>query len=447
VPAIVVSPRVVRARNVLTVRYTNLDPGGNDALRLYQLATDRYIPLLAYGRTVDEQPINGSSGSLALAAPSTPGDYQIRIVFAGGHSATPRVIASSDTFRVVAAPPSLVLDTTFSTFHFGRYTVGTHSAPRLFQVTNQSDVAVTLGLLDQSGSVEFPIARDGCSGAHLGPGQTCAVSIVFVPVTTGQEMATLKLTASAPHAASETVRATLYGTGAQPRVAALATNPDAISFGRHVVGSASAVRRVTITNLLAERLTLVAPVAVGSAGAPRVANASFLVVNATSTCRDAELRGRSSSGDRCVVDVRFQPRAEGVTSALLAITGRTAAGREYSRYVVLTGEGTPAPHESPRTTLHATPSPVHAGSKVTVSWRDVIPTSDDRISLYKDGAPDSRRLPFHLYGSRNDVTYHRINGRAGEFSIVAPTTPGRYVFRLSANGTRSASSEGFTVNR
>jgi len=335
VPTIVVSPRAVRARNLLTVRYTNLDPGGNDALRLYQLATARYIPFFVEGRTVTvgEQPINGSSGSLALAAPSAPGDYQVRIVFAGDRSTTPTVVASSNTFRVVAAPPALVLDTTFSTFHFGRYTVGTHSAPLPFRVTNQSDVAVTLGLLDQSGSVEFPIARDGCSGKRLGPGQTCAVSIVFVPVTTGQEMATLKLTASAPRVASETVRATLYGTGARPRVAALATNPDAINFGRHVVGSASAVRRVTITNLLAEPLTLitVAPVAVGSAGTPRAAGAPFLVSAASTTCRDAELRGRNSSGDRCVVDVRFQPRAEGVTSALLAIS--RPRGRQGDRFV------------------------------------------------------------------------------------------------------------------
>lgn len=91
-PTLTASPTSVSGGQSVTVSWDGLDPTGNDWISLHPAGT----PDSSY---LSWQYANGSSGSLAFAAPQDPGQYEFRL-FRNG----PKV-ATSNTFEVLSAPP------------------------------------------------------------------------------------------------------------------------------------------------------------------------------------------------------------------------------------------------------------------------------------------------------------------------------------------------------
>ncbi|MHB8511965.1 MAG: choice-of-anchor D domain-containing protein [Actinomycetota bacterium] len=89
---------------------------------------------------------------------------------------------------------------------------------------------------------EFVIARDLCTGASVGAGQSCEIDLEFIPTTTGSKSAALVVTSSST-ASPDTLA--LSGTGT-PRL--VVASPGEVGFNNVVVSTTSPSQTVTVTN-------------------------------------------------------------------------------------------------------------------------------------------------------------------------------------------------------
>ena len=138
------------------------------------------------------------------------GDLIRRVVVAGSGAVLAAVLAVAPAGPVAAGGPP-VLAFTPSPFDFGPVAVG-QTAAQTFTLANSGGSASRALTVTLSGSAEFTVTADTCTGTSLGPGKSCTVTVQFAPASAGT--ATAALTAS--H--KKTVRATdpLTGTGVVP---------------------------------------------------------------------------------------------------------------------------------------------------------------------------------------------------------------------------------------
>ena len=98
-------------------------------------------------------------------------------------------------------------------FDFGPQAANTRSASHAFTVSNSGSAPlgfdrVSIGGADQD---QFVVSGDECSGALLGPAESCEVRVRFAPDSAGAKHAVLRVSGDAP-----TVTAALTGVGAAP---------------------------------------------------------------------------------------------------------------------------------------------------------------------------------------------------------------------------------------
>jgi uncharacterized repeat protein (TIGR01451 family) len=220
-----------------------------------------------------------------------------------------------------------------SPFDFGTQVIGQPSGVQTFTVTNTGNADLHMQSATTSGSSDFSITSDTCSGNPVTPGNACTIGVTFTPSQTGSRTGTLTIS---DDAADSPQVVSLSGTGTQPTVS---LSPNSLAFGSQAVGTTSAAKTVTITNNGTADLH-VSGVSVGGANAGDFAASS-------SGCGTVP-----SGGGTCTVSVKFTPAAAGARSATLNIASDAPSSPDQ---VSLSGTGL-------NSRLSLSPNPMNFGN-------------------------------------------------------------------------------------
>lgn len=221
----------------------------------------------------------------------------------------------------LAAPPEPV-ETPQLSFEPGSYDFGLHplnwgSTQTYFQLRNVGAEAFQIGSgeINGPGSGTFSTGYSNCYGTTLQPGESCSAQIYFGPYDAVEYNAQFRV-----NVGSYSFSAELSGTGGRATFAP-AANP--IDFGVAKVGSAGAIREITIANTgNMPGGMFIAVIAGGAIG-------SFQIID--ENCTGVELAPAAT----CTVQVRFQPVSEGVKKATLGLFGEN----DGPTPIILTGVG------------------------------------------------------------------------------------------------------------
>lgn len=130
--------------------------------------------------------------------------------------ATLRVVAAGQSFEVPLRASIAFCDWAFVTptsVSFGDVRVGERTAPVTITAFNHADsvslpiTSVVVGGLD---GTQYELARDGCLGHTMIPGESCEVDVVYAPTSTGTHMGALQITGY------DTGTAALQGRASEP---------------------------------------------------------------------------------------------------------------------------------------------------------------------------------------------------------------------------------------
>src|ERR1035438_5635631 len=216
---------------------------------------------------------------------------------------------------------------------FPRQPLGTTSAPKTVTATNAFPLSVTVGSITTSGDFaqtnncatvaplvggSVTISGDFAHTATrstVAPGATCNANITFNPTHPGTRHGTLTFDSNAP-ASPQTVGLTGAATD-------ISLSPTRLNFGTYPVGTASAPKTVTVTNVGS---TVVTFTAIGIKGTDPQ---DFVISN--NNCPSL------APGASCPVSVEFKPTAAGTRTATLEFSDNGGASPQT---VSLTGKGT-----------------------------------------------------------------------------------------------------------
>ncbi|MGB7984257.1 MAG: Ig-like domain-containing protein [Terracidiphilus sp.] len=176
---------------------------------------------------------------------------------------------------------------------FGNVPVNTTSAVKTVTLYNYQLTPITISPL----SVAAPYAiSGGTCGSLLGASSSCTIQITLTPTVAGA-VASNSLTVLT-NAANSPLTLPLSGAGVNPT----GVSPTSINFGGVVVGQASPIRIVTLTNYQATSVSI-SSLAVGS-GTP-------YSISSSSTCLNPTL----AAGASCTVGLTLNPVATGAQPA------------------------------------------------------------------------------------------------------------------------------------
>ena len=189
------------------------------------------------GATVTPQ---GSCSISLTFTPADVGDRSAILTIADDANLTPQSITLTGTGIDPRATPSP------SPLGFDPLPIGATSPPASVTVTNfgVGSLQISTVVLSGTNAGDFSITVNGCAGATVAQGSSCAVALTFHPSATGQRAATLTITDNALDS-PQTV--SLTGSGVSP---AVAFDPPsrAYGFGNEKIGATSAATSVTIIN-------------------------------------------------------------------------------------------------------------------------------------------------------------------------------------------------------
>jgi hypothetical protein len=206
-----------------------------------------------------------------------------------------------------AAQPAITVAP--SALSFASQPVATASAAQTITVTNSgaaslsvSQIAISQAQLPLGPQSEFT-STDTCVGANITVGQSCTISVRFVPAATGARSATLTIYANVAGG-----QATVALSGTATAAGAVILTPVALPFPQTSVNATSAAQNITISNTGSSAVAL---------GAAAVTGDFTISANTCGTTLAA------STG--CTVAVVFHPTVSGARSGTFTITGDNSA--------------------------------------------------------------------------------------------------------------------------
>ncbi|HEU4416264.1 MAG TPA: choice-of-anchor D domain-containing protein [Candidatus Angelobacter sp.] len=231
----------------------------------------------------------GASCTINLTfRPSASGTRQANMVVTGNLFGSPgpslNLSGTGETMQVTASPASLA---------FAAAVLNSTSAPQAVTFTNAGDLAVAITGVTISGD----FAQTNNCATSLAPGASCTVNITFTPTARGTRSGSLSFTSTSPGTPPVVA---LSGIG-QALTGSLA--PASFDFGAEPVNTTSNPQIFTYAN------TGDLPLNISSvAVAPDFSQ--------TNTCPATLAAGAS-----CTINVTFVPRAVGVQTASLTVSG------------------------------------------------------------------------------------------------------------------------------
>jgi hypothetical protein len=192
-----------------------------------------------------------------------------------------------------AGGPAVSLSAT--ALNFKKVPIGQTSSPQTVTLTNVGSATLNISSIAASG--DFNISSNTC-GATVTAGANCAVSVTFKPTKKGARKGTLSFNDNAPNT-PQTVA--LSGTGQS-----ITVSPSSLNFGTVAVGTTSAPKSVTVTNVGTITVTFTGFVFAGAAAG------DYLISG--NTCG-----ATIAAGANCSVSVEFKPTTTGTRNAKLNV--------------------------------------------------------------------------------------------------------------------------------
>jgi hypothetical protein len=282
-----------------------LTNSGNIALTLAIAITGTNSGDFLQSNTCGTSVAAGGSCSIMVAfKPLAAGARTAAVTITDNASNSPQSVSLTGTgvqAAVTLSPGSLA---------FPPQTVNTTSTPQIVTLTNSG-----LGVLKiTKAAITGPFSFTTTCGATLNAGSSCTLTVAFKPTTTGALTGSIAITDNAP-LSPQTIA--LSGNGTSVRFA-----PASLTFSSQTVGTTSARKIITLTNLGSVAL-----------------NIASIAVTGTNLGDFAEVNNCPASvaaGASCSIGVTFTPSATGTRSAAVTVTDDGGGG---SQQVQLTGTG------------------------------------------------------------------------------------------------------------
>jgi hypothetical protein len=201
-----------------------------------------------------------------------------------------------------------------SNLSFIAQVVGTKSARKRVTFTNTGTGVLTINQIYFTGANPGDFAETNTCGSAVAAGASCTISITFTPAAPGPRQAALQIRDS-DLGSPQTILLTGIGT-------VVSLSPKRLSFGNQPVGTTSAPKNVTLTNVGNTQLNFFGLVVVGKS------RTDFSQAN---NC-GASIAAKAS----CTITVTFTPTAAGTRGATVRITDD---GGGSPQKVGLTGTG------------------------------------------------------------------------------------------------------------
>jgi len=217
------------------------------------------------------------------------------IVVAGGATLNARADFALARYvgSAVHSTPAVTLSAT--SLAFGKRVLGTTSPAKVVTLTNTGAGTLNVSSIGING--DFTIGSKTC-GTTVAPGASCTVSVTFTPTLIGVRNGTLTFNDNAP---TNPQTVALTGTGTQ-----ISISPVSLNFGTAVVGTTTAAKSVTVTNVGTTPVTFTSISLAGTDPGDYQISAN--------TC-GTSLAARGS----CTVSVRFKPTAAATRKAILSV--------------------------------------------------------------------------------------------------------------------------------
>jgi hypothetical protein len=178
---------------------------------------------------------------------------------------------------------------------FGKRVLGTTSTAKVVKLTNTGTGTLNISSITING--DFAISAKTC-GTTVAAGASCTVSVTFTPTVIGIRNGTLTFNDDAP---TNPQKVALTGTGTQ-----ISLSPVSLNFGTVAVGTTSAAKAVTVTNVGTTTVTFT--------------GFSFAGTNPGDYQISSNTCGSSlAGGGSCTVSLRFKPTATGTRKAILRV--------------------------------------------------------------------------------------------------------------------------------
>jgi hypothetical protein len=173
---------------------------------------------------------------------------------------------------------------------------------------------LTITTIAITGTAAGDFAQTHTCGASLAAGASCTFTVTFKPTTTGTRSAVLSVT---DNASGSPQQVPLSGIGTTAKL-----SPTSLNFGSITVGTTSAAKTVTLTNVGTTTLT--------------ITGISLTGTNAGDFLQTHSCGSSLASGASCTINVQFKPTAKGTRSAVLGVSDNAAGSPQQ---VTLSGTG------------------------------------------------------------------------------------------------------------
>ncbi|HDL20960.1 MAG TPA: choice-of-anchor D domain-containing protein, partial [Nitrospirae bacterium] len=189
---------------------------------------------------------------------------------------------------------------------YGTITIGSTSPAETFTISNNGTADLIISTVSLTGTdpAEFAIQVDNCAGQTIVPAGTCTIDAVFAPTSAGAKSADISIGSNDPDTPTLSIPLIGSGSAAGPDISA---NPASKDFGNVKVGDLSPAQAFTVSN------NGTADLVISSVYLSGTNSGQFSITY--DTCSGATI---IPSGT-CIVDVKFNPTAEGTFSANLSI--------------------------------------------------------------------------------------------------------------------------------
>jgi probable HAF family extracellular repeat protein len=267
-----------------------------------------------------EPPQNAQLSSQTTAAKLTPSEVMTRFRSLGAGrnrryglpQTSPKTALSGEA--TISAPSAALSPTSFS---FSTQAIGTTSAAKTATFKNTGTTSLTITAIGIAGTNAGDFAQAHNCESSLAAGASCSISVTFKPTASGTRTAALSVT---DNAAGSPQQVALSGIGTTAKL-----SPTSLSFSTQAIGTTSAAKNVTLTNVGATSLTI------NSIAVTGIDAGDFVQ---THTCGSS-----LAAGATCTVSVTFKPSASGTRTAALSVTDNAAGSPQQ---VPLGGIGTTA---------------------------------------------------------------------------------------------------------
>ncbi len=243
---------------------------------------------------------SGTTNLTVTTDPSlTDGTYPVVVIANSGD------VTHTVTIPVTVSQSALTLSTT--TLNFADTSIGNTSSAQSFNITNNSQNAITLTSL--TASQDYTLSN--LCGSTLGAGGTCRAYVYFNPTHVGTDNGTVIIVSSdagSPHTI------TLNGKGIG--LPGIDVRPGSLYVGEMPLGVQSASQNITVTNTS------------GNAAKLYIGNVTLTGVNPGDFLQTSGCPPALAAGAACTIQVAFKPTAYGTRNATLTVWDNSLRGMQ-----------------------------------------------------------------------------------------------------------------------